>query len=229
MLVRGPRLPEGRKAMLIQPRPPRGSRAGALYSVERGLHLCTLAGLVGDHPPDTREGFLAFASSLADPALFEAIRDAPFLGPIRRFRKDQRVFHCYHRLRRWPRGFVVLGDAVACFNPIYGQGMTSAVLQALALEEGLARGLGAGGLQRRVARAASVPWAIARSEDLRWPGAGRRDVIARAMQAFHDVLTRAAARDPAACERYLQSLHMTTPLRSALHPRAWLAGLRPGR
>jgi 2-polyprenyl-6-methoxyphenol hydroxylase-like FAD-dependent oxidoreductase len=41
----------------------------------------------------------------------------------------------YHRLRQFPARLVAAGDAVASFNPVYGQGMTSAMLHASALSE----------------------------------------------------------------------------------------------
>jgi 2-polyprenyl-6-methoxyphenol hydroxylase-like FAD-dependent oxidoreductase len=44
----------------------------------------------------------------------------------------------FEKLADWPRGLVPLGDALCRFNPVYGQGMSSAALQAVLLRDLLA-------------------------------------------------------------------------------------------
>lgn len=46
----------------------------------------------------------------------------------------------YEDLEQFPEGMVVIGDALAIFNPIYGQGMSVAALEALTLRHALADG-----------------------------------------------------------------------------------------
>ncbi|MGH3996336.1 MAG: hypothetical protein ACRDTJ_02595, partial [Pseudonocardiaceae bacterium] len=80
--------------------------------------------------------------------------------------------HHYEQVPGWPDGLLVVGDALCAFNPIYGQGITVAACQALLLRQALAAGLAPGyacRLLRKFATVVSLPWAIAASEDLRYP------------------------------------------------------------
>ena len=57
----------------------------------------------------------------------------------------------------------MIGDAVCSFNPIYGQGMSVAALEALALRRHLERGIAAAARRwfRDLARVVDVPWDMA--------------------------------------------------------------------
>lgn len=121
------------RAVLILNRPPHCTRLGASFFVESGELLVTLGGLFRDYPPDDDAGFLKFAESLEHPELFQAIQDAEPASPIATYRFPAHVWHHYDRLKNLPPNLLVLGDALCSFNPIYGQGMTVAALEAQAL------------------------------------------------------------------------------------------------
>ena len=104
----------------------------------------------------------------------------------------------YERLREFPAGLLVTGDAVCSFNPVYGQGMTVAAMQALAL----CRHLGAGTAPPRRAssttspRSSIPPGTSMTGADLAFPQVpGPRPAKVRFVNAYLPRLHAAAAGD----------------------------------
>jgi 2-polyprenyl-6-methoxyphenol hydroxylase-like FAD-dependent oxidoreductase len=200
---------------------PEHPRGGALLRLEGNRWMVTLAGMLGDHPPTDPDGFLAFARSLRFPDIYEAIRDAEPLDDPVGFRFPASVRHRYERLDRFPDGLLVMGDAVCSFNPIYGQGMSVAALEALTLRRHLERG--AEPQPRRffgdLARVVDVPWDIAVGGDLAVPGVqGRRSLKVRLVNAYIARLHGAAEHDASLASVFVRVAGLVAPPQSLLRP-----------
>jgi 2-polyprenyl-6-methoxyphenol hydroxylase-like FAD-dependent oxidoreductase len=200
---------------------PEHPRGGALLLVEGGRWIVTLTGMLGDYPPTDPDGFLAFARSLRFPDIYQVIRDGEPLDDPVGFRFPASVRHRYERLPRFPDGLLVMGDAVCSFNPIYGQGMSVAAVQALVVRRHLARG--AEPQPRRVfrglARVVEVPWGIAAGRDLVFPGVqGRRTAKVRLVDAYLGRLHAAAAHDARLASAFMRVAGLVAPPRSLLRP-----------
>lgn len=170
---RPPRCQGQAQILLVHPMPPAECRAATLMPVEGDRWICTLAGWLGDHPPTDPAGFLEFARSLPAPDIYQAISQAEPLGEPVPHRFPANLRRHYERLSRFPEGYLVLGDAICSFNPVYGQGMTSAALQADTLSRCLATASGESMARRyfrEVARIIDIPWKLAAGEDFRYPG-----------------------------------------------------------
>lgn len=159
--------------------PPTGKRAGVLAPIEDNRWIVTMIGWIRDYPPDDEAGFLAFARSLPQPDLYEAIKHAEPLTPITIHKFPANRRRHYEHLPRFPEGFVALGDAVCSFNPVYGQGMTAAALEAETLNtllyqqrkrhvsgdlSGFSRHF-----QKKITSIVDTFWLLAASEDFRHP------------------------------------------------------------
>ncbi len=160
------------KGVFVQAAPPERTRGGLLFPVEGDRWLLTIIGGDKDYPPTDEAGFDAFTASLASPVIHEAVRCAKPLSSIAAHRGTQNRLRHYERAARWPDGLLVIGDAACAFNPVYGQGMTIAALEAAMLDELLAEGAAAPGFargfQRRLAKIVELPWSLATSEDFRY-------------------------------------------------------------
>ena len=154
---------------------PGAKRMASVFPIEGDRALVTFAGLNGAAPPIEEGERRAWARSLPSPVVAEFMESAEPLGaPVtHRFPANQR--RRVERMRRFPLGWLPLGDAVCSFDPIYGQGMSSAALQAAAMARCLDRAVAIDGAFARryfraVSRTVAVPWSIAVGADFLYDG-----------------------------------------------------------
>lgn len=191
------------KGAVVGNLPREGARGAVLMPIEGGLHICSQGGRAGDYPPDDVEGFIAFAASLPNPAIADALRDAQFVAPISRLIYPANRLRHYERPGALPGGFMPIGDALCSFNPTYGQGMSSAALQAEALAETLQMRSAEDTIdelqQLHLTRAAEVvrlPWRQANYNDFLYPTTeGDRSMFSEEELTYRMQVQIAALRD----------------------------------
>lgn len=212
--------------VLVQTAPPEYNRGGVLSPVEGGRWMCSLIGLGGDHPPTDEEGFMAFARSLRDRTLYQAIEGAVPLSPIHGYREIENRRRRYERVPRLPDNLLIIGDAACSFNPVYGQGMTTAAIGAEILEGCLGgrRGGDLAGLsrrfQRKLAKANAAPWLLATGEDLRVRGTadGRPGLPIRLTYRYMDRVLALSLHDLRVRRTFLEVFGMLRPPTSLFGP-----------
>lgn len=212
------------KALMTYPHPPHDRRMGAAFPIEGGRWIVSLGGWGGDTPPHDDAGYQAFARSLPRPDIAELLERSTPVSPIEVFRFRSNLWRRYDLLPRWPARLVVLGDAVCSFNPIYGQGMTSTIMQALELGKLLQRGIALDFVGARFGRAIAdllaQTWQMSTSEDFRFPTTtGPRPPGTAALHWFGTRMIVASQRDPIVYETFLRTMNLLSPRTALLSPR----------
>jgi 2-polyprenyl-6-methoxyphenol hydroxylase-like FAD-dependent oxidoreductase len=207
--------------------PPEKGRGCFLFPMEGRRWIATLTGRGEDRPPGDFDGWLAYAQTLRTPTLYNAVRNARRLTDVVQYRFPAGVRRHLEAYPGFPRGLLAFGDSLCRFNPIYGQGMSSAALQAARLNHLLAEQAGkedpfADLAPRFFAAAQSVvdtPWSTATSSDFAFAATkGERPPdFERALQ-FERALAGLAVRDPEVQDMWQQVLHMLKPLSALQDP-----------
>jgi len=227
---RQPRDLQGDQAAIVPPTPA-GKRGGGMVAVEGDRWIVTLITHFDEFAPTSLDGFVAFARTLPAPWIHDVIIDAEPLGEAHTTRVAASVRHRYERMSRFPERYLVVGDAVSSFNPIYGQGMSVAAQQigdlASLLRE---RRHSARRFFTRASRRIDAAWTIAAGNDLRMQEAvGARTLATTFINAFVPRLIRAGHRDPASARAFFNVSNLLAPPHSLVRPRLIWRALRNAR
>jgi 2-polyprenyl-6-methoxyphenol hydroxylase-like FAD-dependent oxidoreductase len=201
--------------------PPVDTRYAAVLAADGGRWVITLVGMLGDYPPTDEEAWTKFAATLPVPVVYDLVTTARPLTEIVSYRFPANQRRLYERMTEFPEGYLVIGDAVCSFNPIYGQGMSVAATEAEALNEILAAGV-AGISRRFYARArkiVDIPWLIATGEDLRYPKVeGKRPPGSRLVNRYLERVHAAASDDKIVCRKFFDVLNLLAAPTSLMSP-----------
>ncbi len=223
-------LPTDWKVLFVLGTPPDNKRGGVIFPIEGGYWMVTLVGALRDYPPDDDAGFLEYARSLAQPELYEAIKEAEPITPITVYKYTANRWRHYERLSRLPEGFISMGDAVCGFNPVYGQGMSVAAIEAKTLNTCLREQQSCTGnnnlasfpqrFQKAIAKEIKTAWMLATGEDLRYPETeGHRSFGTHLFNWYTRRVIGLTASHPLVTATFFQVQHLLKPLVSLFEPR----------
>jgi 2-polyprenyl-6-methoxyphenol hydroxylase-like FAD-dependent oxidoreductase len=210
----------GKLAVVVAGSGPNWRNGTILFQTE-DRWIVSIGGYFGDHAPDDNQLFAAYAGSLPTPDIHDIVAHAEPLTEFVSYRYPCNLRRRYERLARFPGNYLVFGDAMCSFNPVYGQGMTVAAQEAALLQECLCDG--DANLARRFFKAAKTaidtPWDIAVGNDLRHPQvSGTRSPKVRFINWYIGKLHIAARSDAVLANAFLKVANLVMSPTGLLHP-----------
>ncbi len=182
---------------------------------EDGTWIVTAFGVAKAQPPQDFADVCALADAVLPPHVGDALRSATPIGPLALHRYPASVWQRYDKMSRFPAGIIPFGDAVANFNPIFGQGITMVAIQAANLRSVLASGRS--DIARRLARATAKTtkpvWTVNAVTDLTMHQAdGRNPRWYRTAGRLFDQFLTAAETEPVVAEWFLRRFSLLDSL-----------------
>jgi 2-polyprenyl-6-methoxyphenol hydroxylase-like FAD-dependent oxidoreductase len=183
---------------------PQNRSGGGVFPLEGRCWMVTAAAMHGEKPPGDANGFMHHVQQMRTATMYEAIRRAERIGDIERFLFPASVRRYFERLESFPRGLLPVGDAICHFNPIFGQGMSVAAIEACELKNLL---MALAHQDDPLARLAlpffaaitpviDAPWGVANLDFVYPKTRGVRPEGFDGTLLFAAALTRLAAREP---------------------------------
>jgi 2-polyprenyl-6-methoxyphenol hydroxylase-like FAD-dependent oxidoreductase len=212
------RLPEGLLAeRVIVAGASRGQPLGlGMLGYEDGSWVITTFGVAKAQPPQSFSEMLRLAEQLLPDRVRAALEHAEPVGEIAFHKFPVSRWRRYHKLDRFPAGILPLGDAVASFDPTYGQGMTMTSLQAGHLRRALAAGPKqdvAATVNRATAKTTYPVWTMTAIGDLTFHHAtGPTPWWYRPVGDLFDQFLGAAETDPVLAEWFLRRFSLLDSL-----------------
>jgi 2-polyprenyl-6-methoxyphenol hydroxylase-like FAD-dependent oxidoreductase len=120
---------------IANPGPGKVARIAGFTPIEGDRWTMLVSGYADDRPGRDPEEYRRRCVTDFPPDFGAVATTAEQIGEVHTYHQADSRRREFHRLRRFPARLVAAGDAVASFNPVYGQGMTSAMLHASALSE----------------------------------------------------------------------------------------------
>ncbi|MDT0318033.1 FAD-dependent oxidoreductase [Streptomyces millisiae] len=198
-------------------------RLGTLGRVEGDRWVVLVAGYADDRPGRGVEEFLLRCKE--DPAapFRQLAEDGEPIGEPVTYRHPDNRRRDFHLLDRFPAGLVAVGDTLASFNPIYGQGMSSATSHASCLATYLESGQSprdpAWSYFRQARTVVDDAWQTSALNDLKLPHVtGPRPRGFTVASRLSDLIVRASVTDPVIHRRFLDVMHMRSSAKTLMRP-----------
>ena len=120
---------------VLAPPTPINPRGAVLLPCGDGLHQIVAVAQNASRAPADRDEFLAELDRAPTPVVAGAARRAEFVDDPKPFKIRGTRRTRWEDMASRPDGFVAIGDAVLALNPIYGQGMSVAAVEALRMRD----------------------------------------------------------------------------------------------
>jgi 2-polyprenyl-6-methoxyphenol hydroxylase-like FAD-dependent oxidoreductase len=218
------------KIKMVYPNPPHEKIGGTISSVEENRYIVTIMGYhnaINDKEvikSDT--GFLELTKKLPRLDIYESIKNATPITKTALYRIPQIVWRRFDKAKKLPDGIILIGDTICRIDPVFGQGMSIAILEALALQKLLQTHNGElhkvpKAFHKKAAKIISPIWNMVITEDFRYPATAntrKRPFGLFIQQWYAKKIFLLSAHNKEVYDRFVKVMNLVRPISSLMTP-----------
>ncbi len=210
--------------MACTPEAPKERRNGAAFPIEGNKWIISVGGWHGEQAATEEKNFLEFLKTLPNPNIYDIASTCEPLSDIIQYKYPVSVRRNYEKMFRFPTGLLLLGDSVSSFNPVYGQGISSACLQAVELDKLMSENIDEKKLAKtyfkRTLKIKNKLWQMSTNEDFRFPETtGTRPFGIFLVNKYVSLVHKATIKDEVVCKTFLKVMGLIDSPANLLRPR----------
>ncbi len=218
----------GYKMIFVQRIQGKDPHATLAMQVEKGDWVITLVDGDGNIPGGDYSELLKYAAHVRTPEVFRLLKHANPITQVSSYSIKANTRYRYGDMPDWPQGLIIVGDAVARFNPVYGQGMTTAAFAAELLADSLIemnndrflnkntpRAYWERNFQQALDNRLNQAWMLSTSQDNKSSRTGFKSKVKR---VYLDHLASIALKDKVVHQGIIQVTQLSKPLHTLVHP-----------
>ncbi len=192
----------GQKLEVISysPEAPKEKLGVVMMPIEDDRWVLTLIGMRGAIPPQNDQELIMFLKKLPIKGIYDIVSETDRLTEFMVYKYPNSVRRHYEKLKNFPGSYIVLGDTISSFNPMYAQGMASSIFQAKILDEVLGQITSNDHIFKpyisKVTKIIEALWTAGAYEDFKYPETeGKKPIAANLVNNYMKTLQKAANND----------------------------------
>ncbi|MED2793389.1 NAD(P)/FAD-dependent oxidoreductase [Bacillus wiedmannii] len=217
--------------MLMSPSFPDNPYGVLIQTIEDNRYFVTFSGYANEKAPQTDDEFYDFAENLSISNVTDFLNKAEAISNIKTYKIPYQVRRRFDLVNHLPEGLLVVGDAHCRFDPVFGQGVSVAAMEAHQLQLLLQRRqkLDKTFTQRFYKNTANIiqtPWEMTTTEISRHPQLKRKLTIKQKFQLWYTKqIYQLSASDSDVYIRLVRVMNLIRSPFHLFHPRVLLAVL----
>ncbi|WP_026567568.1 NAD(P)/FAD-dependent oxidoreductase [Bacillus sp. UNC41MFS5] len=214
---------------IVYPNPPHEKIGGTISKVEGNRYIVTLNGYHNEvnekEVVKNDNGFMELTKKLPKLDIYHEIKDAAPLSRTSIYRVPHIVWRRFDKVKSLPDGLLLIGDTVCRINPVFGQGMSIAILEALELQELFQNERHdllkiTSNFHKQAAKIIAPIWNMVITEDFRYPETiGEKPVGLSIQQWYAKKIFLLSSENQDIYNSFVKVMNLVRPMTILMHPR----------